>query len=110
MWAPVGTIWVWVVVLGVGQGIAFATALSFIGLRAADAHVTAQLSGMAQGLGYVIAALGPLAVGAVHDATHGWDAPTALLLALVVVMLLPGLGAGRTRTIGEERLPERAAA
>jgi cyanate transporter len=110
VWAPVGTIWLWIVVLGLGQGVGFATALSFIGLRASDAHVTGQLSGMAQGVGYLIAALGPLAVGAVHDATHSWNAPTVLVLAISVAMLVPGLGAGRKRTIGEERisLEERA--
>jgi CP family cyanate transporter-like MFS transporter len=105
-WAPVGTIWVWIVVLGVGQGVGFATALSFIGLRASDAHVTAQLSGMAQGLGYVIAALGPLAVGAVHDATHGWSAPAVLVIAISLLILVPGLGAGRDRTVGDELLLE----
>jgi cyanate transporter len=103
VWAPVGTVWLWIVVLGLGQGIGFATALSFIGLRASDAHVTTQLSGMSQGLGYVIAGLGPLAVGAVHDATHGWSAPTVLLLAISAAMLVPGFGAGRNRTIGEDR-------
>jgi cyanate transporter len=109
VWAPVGTIWLWIVVLGLGQGVGFATALSFIGLRASDAHVTGQLSGMAQGVGYLIAALGPLAVGAVHDATHSWNAPTVLVIAISVAMLAPGLGAGRKRTIGE-RVPveERA--
>lgn len=110
VWAPMSTIWLWVVVLGVGQGIGFATALAFIGLRAADTHVTAQLSGMAQGLGYVIAALGPLAVGAMHDATHGWSAPTVLILVISVLMLVPGLGAGRTRTIGVEPVAEHAGA
>jgi CP family cyanate transporter-like MFS transporter len=110
VWAPVGTIWVWIVVLGLGQGIGFATALSFIGLRASDAHVTAQLSGMSQGLGYFIAGLGPLAVGAMHDATHGWSAPAVFLLVISAVMLVPGFGAGRMRTIGEERLPERVRA
>jgi cyanate transporter len=110
VWAPVSTIWMWVVVLGVGQGIGFATALSFIGLRAADAHVAGQLSGMAQGLGYVIAALGPLAVGAVHDATHGWSAPAVLILVISVLMLFPGLGAGRDHAIGEERPTEPAEA
>jgi CP family cyanate transporter-like MFS transporter len=110
VWAPVGTIWLWILVLGLGQGVGFATALSFIGLRASNAHVTGQLSGMAQGVGYLIAALGPLAVGAVHDATHSWNAPTVLVLAVSVAMLVPGLGAGRKRTIGEERdsLQERA--
>jgi CP family cyanate transporter-like MFS transporter len=103
VWAPVSTVWLWIVVLGVGQGVGFATALSFIGLRAADAHVTAQLSGMSQGLGYVIAALGPLVVGAVHDATQGWSAPGLFMLAASVAMLVPGLGAGRARAIGDER-------
>ena len=110
VWAPAGTIWAWVLVLGLGQGVGFATALSFIGLRASDAHVTAQLSGMSQGVGYLIAALGPLAVGAVHDATHGWSAPAVLVLVVSAAMLVPGFGAGRTRTIGEERLPDRAGA
>jgi cyanate transporter len=105
VWAPVGSIWVWIVLLGFGQGVGFATALSFIGLRAGDAHVTAQLSGMSQGLGYVIAALGPLAVGAMHDATHGWSVPAVLLLAVSVAMLIPGLGAGRNRLIGVEYTP-----
>jgi cyanate transporter len=110
IWAPVGTIWLWIVILGLGQGVGFATALSFIGLRASDAHMTAQLSGMSQGLGYVIAALGPLAVGAVHDATHGWSAPGVFVLAICAVILVPGLGAGRDRTVGEDRRNERHAA
>lgn len=100
-WAPAGTIWVWIVVLGFGQGVGFAIALSFIGLRAADAQAAARLSGMAQGVGYVIAALGPLAVGALHDVTGGWSVPTLMLLAVSVGMVPPGLGAGRTRTVGE---------
>jgi CP family cyanate transporter-like MFS transporter len=111
-WAPIGSVWAWVAVLGVGQGIAFAIALAFIGLRAADAHVAAQLSGMSQGVGYVIAALGPLAVGAVHDATHGWTAPMVILLAVTVLMVIPGIGAARPRTIGAAHAPdgERAVA
>jgi CP family cyanate transporter-like MFS transporter len=106
VWAPIGAIWAWAVVLGLGQGLGFAVALSFIGLRAHDTRVTAQLSGMSQGLGYVIAALGPLAVGAVHDATGNWSAPAVFMLVVSVVMLVPGLGAGRDRTIGEVRAPE----
>ncbi|GAA4605961.1 CynX/NimT family MFS transporter [Actinoallomurus liliacearum] len=104
-WAPIGSVWLWIVVLGLGQGVGFATALSFIGLRSADAHVAAQLSGMAQGVGYVIAALGPLAVGAVHDATHGWSVPSIILLVVSVILVVPGLGAGRARTIGAEPEP-----
>ncbi|TDB90199.1 MFS transporter [Actinomadura sp. 7K534] len=100
-WAPIGSVWVWAVVLGLGQGIGFATALSFIGLRAHDAPVAAQLSGMAQGVGYVIAALGPLGVGALHDVTGGWSVPIACVLGVVILMAVPGLAAGRNRTVGD---------
>ncbi|MFI0481816.1 CynX/NimT family MFS transporter [Actinomadura sp. 9N215] len=106
VWAPIGTVWVWAVVLGLGQGLGFASALSFIGLRAHDAQVAAQLSGMAQGVGYVIAALGPLAIGALHDATNGWTVPIAAVLLVCAVMTLPGLAAGRNRSIGEPAPPQ----
>ena len=99
-WAPIGTVWGWTAVLGIGQGLGFATALSFIGLRAYDTPAAAQLSGMAQGVGYVIAAVGPLGIGALRDATGGWTVPMIAVLLICTIMLLPGLGAGRLRTVG----------
>lgn len=98
-WAPLGSAMLWAVVLGLGQGAAFATALSFIGLRAADQHVAVRLSGMSQSVGYVIAALGPLGIGAMHDLTGGWTVPAIVLLIITILMTLPGLAAGRTQTI-----------
>jgi CP family cyanate transporter-like MFS transporter len=67
---------------------------------------------MSQGIGYVIAALGPLVVGALHDVTHGWSVPAVFLIAVSLAMLLPGFGAGRARTIGAVDTPDgqRAAA
>jgi cyanate transporter len=99
-WAPLGSAWVWTVVLGLGQGAIFAIALSFIGLRAADSHVAARLAGMSQGIGYVIAALGPLGIGAVHDLTGGWTVPAVILLVITCLMAVPGLAAGQRRAIG----------
>ncbi|WP_081640009.1 CynX/NimT family MFS transporter [Actinomadura flavalba] len=99
-WAPLGSVWAWAVVLGLGQGIAFAAALSFIGLRSHDAGTAARLSGMAQGCGYVIAGLGPLGIGALHDATGGWNVPWAVLLGIVAFLTVPGLAAARSRTVG----------
>ncbi|MFI0355844.1 CynX/NimT family MFS transporter [Actinomadura sp. 9N407] len=98
-WAPTGSLWLWAVVLGVGQGFGFATALAFIGLRAHDVRVAGQLSGMAQGCGYLIAALGPLVIGALYDATGDWNVPIAVVLAITAGLALPGLAAGRNRTI-----------
>jgi CP family cyanate transporter-like MFS transporter len=84
----------WVVAFAVGQGGAFAVALTLIGLRSSDTRPVAELSGMAQSIGYSIAALGPFALGALHDATGGWDVPLSALLAVVAVLVGAGLIAG----------------
>ncbi len=69
LYAPLSGLWGWAVVLGLGQGGTFALALTLIVLRSKDAHVAANLSSMAQGVGYTLASMGPFAVGLVHDLT-----------------------------------------
>lgn len=98
-WAPLGAVWAAAVVMGLGQGAAFALGLAFIGLRAGDAPTAGRLSAMAQGIGYLIAATGPFAFGALHDLTGGWNVPVAFVLAVAALQLFPGLAAGRHRTI-----------
>ncbi|MCW2919204.1 MAG: transporter [Actinomycetia bacterium] len=109
VWAPVGLVWVSAFILGLGQGAGFALALAFIGLRAGDAQVAARLSGMAQGIGYLIAATGPFAFGILHDLTGGWNVPVGVAIAIAVLEVIPGLAAGRARTIkrtnGRENQP-----
>ncbi|MEU7149443.1 MFS transporter [Streptomyces sp. NPDC045456] len=98
--APVAGAWIWAVLLGIGQGGALGLALTMMVLRSGDAHTAARLSGMAQTWGYLLAAAGPLVLGAVHQATHGWTVPIVLLLAVCAGLVLLGLGAGRDRRIG----------
>jgi len=100
LYAPIASIWLWAVVLGLGQGGAFSMALTLIALRAADSHTAARLSGMAQGVGYILAALGPLLVGVLHDATGGWNTVGALFTFIVIAALVAGLGAGRSQVVG----------
>ncbi|WXK81690.1 MFS transporter [Streptomyces sirii] len=97
--APVGGGYVWMVLLGLGQGAAISLALLFIVQRAPDARHTAQLSSMAQCFGYVLAATGPAVLGAVHDASASWTVPLALLLTLLLPQIAVGLGAARPRQV-----------
>lgn len=94
MIAPARLPWLWALILGVGFG-AFPLALTMIGLRAATAAGTSQLSSLAQGAGYLIAAGGPLAVGVIHEATDGWTWPLVTLLGVLVPQLVAGLVAAR---------------
>ena len=90
----------WVVLLGLGQGACFSLALTFFALRASDSEHAAALSGMAQTVGYLLAAVGPFLFGLLRDTTHAWTVPLALLFAVAVCLLLTGLGAARDAHVG----------
>ena len=87
------------IVLGVGQGAALGLALTLMTVRAPDSAHAAQLSGMAQCLGYILAAAGPFAVGALHDLTGGWTVPLVALLVLMVPQAVVGALAGRDKSV-----------
>lgn len=107
--APDGTAALWMVLIGLGQGVGISLGLTLITLRSPDAAHTSELSGMAQGVGYVVAAAGPFALGAIRDATGGWTWPVVTLLVLLVPLTIAGLGAARDRHVGVPA-PDRAAA
>jgi cyanate transporter len=96
---------VWVALFGVAQGGGFALALTLIVLRSATPLVAARLGGVAQCVGYLVAAAGPVVLGALHDATGGWRWPLGLLLGLLVPMALTGWGAARDAVLGDEPAP-----
>ncbi|WP_406138214.1 CynX/NimT family MFS transporter [Streptomyces sp. NBC_01089] len=99
MVAPVSGAWLWSAVLGVGQGGAVGLALTLIVLRSGDAQTAARLSGMAQTVGYLLAAAGPLTAGAVYQATGSWTLPIALVLGVCAAALVVGLFAARDRKV-----------
>ena len=100
--APSAGAWVWVCIYGVAQGTGFSLALTLMVLRSPDTAVAARLSGVAQLVGYLVAATGPVLLGVLHDLTSGWEWPIALLIVLLGPMLWIGLGAGRDILLGGE--------
>ncbi|MFG1920415.1 CynX/NimT family MFS transporter [Cryptosporangium sp. NPDC048952] len=102
MVAPSGAPYLWVVLLGIGQGGSFGLGLLLFSLRTRTTAATARLSAQAQTVGYLLAAMGPLLVGAVHDVTDSWSVPVGLLIALMVPQIVFGLLAGARRFVGPE--------
>ena len=97
--APLAAPYLWVVLVGTGQGACFALGLNLFVLRTRDVAQTARVSAMAQSVGYTLCAFGPLLVGLLHEAAGSWTPALVLLLALLVPQLACGALAGRDRTV-----------
>ena len=89
----------WACVAGIGGGASIVLALSLFGLRTANHSDAASLSGMAQSVGYLLAAAGPIVAGALHDLSDSW-APALIGLVIIEVSLLAfGYLSGRNRVL-----------
>ncbi|WP_370618721.1 CynX/NimT family MFS transporter [Mumia sp. Pv 4-285] len=108
LWWPAEAPWAWALLLGVGS-TAFPWVLTMIAKRARTHEGTVALSAFVQGIGYVIAALGPFGTGVLHDATGGWAAPAAMLMALAVLLGIFGTYVARPIML-EDQLPGGGAA
>jgi CP family cyanate transporter-like MFS transporter len=99
IYGSMSLMWLWATVLGLGLGGMFSIALSLLVLRAPTPQLAASLSGMAQGVGYIVAAIGPVIVGLLHELTGGWDAVAVFYLILVSGSCFFGMGAGRAKYV-----------
>ena len=96
--APAAAPLLWTVLLGLGMSV-FSLALAVIALRARTAEDTARLSGMVQGLGYLLAGVGPFVFGLLHELSGGWTVPWVMLLVVYVIQIVLGALAGRPRFV-----------
>ncbi len=69
----------WVGVFGLGNCSTFILALSILGQISATSTQAATLSGMAQSVGYALAAVGPAIVGMVYTQTQTWSLPLVII-------------------------------
>ncbi|MFI5564297.1 CynX/NimT family MFS transporter [Amycolatopsis japonica] len=98
MVAPAASPLLWCLLIGLGMSV-FSLALTVIALRARTGEDTARLSGMAQGIGYLMAAVGPFLFGLLHDLTHGWTVPWIMMLVVFAAQMTFGALAGRRRFV-----------
>lgn len=95
-----GIIPIAIIILGMAGGAAFSLCMMLFSLRTKDGDQAAEMSGMAQSFGYLLAALGPTLFGALHDLTNSWTAPLLLLIALGAIILVTAALSGKKQKIG----------
>jgi CP family cyanate transporter-like MFS transporter len=93
---------VWSALFGLGTGSGIIMGLTFIGLRTGHVQQAAALSGMAQCVGYLLAAAGPPVMGLLHDALGSWQVPLGICVMLALVIAVMGMLAGRDRRMAQE--------
>jgi MFS transporter, CP family, cyanate transporter len=96
--SPDALFW-WSIPLGLASGAMLSMSLTLMAERARDHATSAALSGMSQSVGYGVAAVGPIAFGALHSLTGGWTAPLVLLALVMAGQLVVGVAVGRDRLV-----------
>ncbi|GAA4262913.1 MFS transporter [Dactylosporangium darangshiense] len=99
LWAPDASV-LWLVCAGFGAGMSLVLCLSLFSLRAVDHRQAAALSGMAQSIGYLLAACGPVLIGALRDVSGAWTLPLSVLCVLIATMGGFAFLSGRARVVG----------
>ncbi|WP_160061103.1 MFS transporter [Psychromonas sp. L1A2] len=93
---------IWSTTLGFCAGAIFILGLSYISLRTHHSRQAASLSGMAQCVGYLLAAIGPMFAGALHSHFDSW-APVLWLCALASLLCgVFGYLGGRNVSLNED--------
>lgn len=91
-----------VLLLGIASGSAFSLSMMFFSLRTNSGIEAAELSGMAQSFGYLLAAVGPVLVGFLYDIGNSWTYPLIFLILISIIILFAGIIAGREGKITPE--------
>ncbi|MBL7707105.1 MAG: MFS transporter [Taibaiella sp.] len=87
------------ILLGISNGMSFSLSLFFFSIRTRSSANAIKLSGMAQSIGYFIAAFGPAVFGALHDADASWKSSFYFLALSVILLLYFGLNAAKNRFV-----------
>ncbi|RDL44857.1 MFS transporter [Marinomonas piezotolerans] len=81
---------IWSFIYGFGVTLGFVVGISLISLRTNSVREAAALSGMAQFVGYLLAAIGPMAIGGLHDWLDEWQTALYCLIALGIIWIFLG--------------------
>ncbi len=98
-----------VILIGIAAGSAFSLSMIFFNLRTSNGQEASEMSGMAQSFGYLLAAIGPMLFGGLHDLFHSWKVPLLLLFLIAVIIFIAGVNAGKNTVISDSTRTKKSA-
>ncbi len=89
------------ILIGIAGGFAFSLSILFFSLRSKTMAGTIKISGMAQSIGYLIAAFGPPIFGKLYDVDSTWNYSLYFLFLCIILMTFFGKNATKPLFIEE---------
>ena len=89
----------WMIFLGFAGGASFGFVLMLFTLRTKTAYEAAELSGFAQSIGYLVAAVGPVLFGYLHDYASSWNLPLLLFIIISVLLFFASFISAKNRYV-----------
>ncbi|MDM1294108.1 MFS transporter [Sphingobacterium sp. N143] len=101
LWYGLEGIYVAAILLGLSNGLSFSLSILFFTLRAKSTANAIKISGMAQSIGYLIAAFGPPIFGRLHEIDGTWHLSFYFLGGSIILLLVAGIKAGAPKFVEE---------
>lgn len=98
-WLKSEWIYATAVLLGLSNGLSFSLSILFFSLRTKSSANAVKISGMAQSVGYLIAAFGPAIFGKLHDWDTSWKWSFYFLGFSIILMFYFGTQAARRKFV-----------
>ena len=89
------------ILIGIAGGFAFSLSILFFSLRTKTMVGTIKISGMAQSVGYLIAAFGPPIFGKLYDIDSTWSYSLYFLMCCMMILTFFGIKASQPKFVEE---------
>lgn len=93
---------VWCGIAGAAQGGGLVVVFALVVSRSRDLDESRRMSALVQGGGYVVAATGPLVIGAAHEVTGNWTAPLLVILTATLLFCVATTASAARRETARE--------
>lgn len=88
-----------ILLCGFCSGTCVSFSMALFGLHTSNGQSASRLSAVAQSAGYLVAAIGPVALGKLFDLTASWIVPLSILVMAAVFLIVAGHVVGREEII-----------
>lgn len=88
-----------ILLCGFCSGTCVSFSMALFGLHTSNGQSASRLSAVAQSAGYLVAAIGPVALGKLFDLTASWIVPLSILVMAAVFLIVAGHIVGREEII-----------